>query len=107
MKTRLIYKIGEHLPKWLRVIYYIIIVITFIYIVYRFLEWALKTLQKLGAFIFEPRNYWAAGMSEFIVLLGVFIAAQFILGLDPVGNTIEWIEQVYKNAVGGLLNVGN
>ncbi len=107
MKTRLIYKIGEHLPKWLRVIYYIIIAITFIYIVYRFLEWALKTLQKLGAFIFEPRNYWAAVMSVFIVLLGVFIAAQFILGLDPVGNTIEWIEQVYKNAVGGLLNVGN
>lgn len=102
MKTRLIYKIGEHLPKWLRVIYYIIIVITFIYIVYRFLEWILVTIQKIGAFAFEPRNYWAAVMSVFILVIGAFLLAQFVLGLDPAGNFITWIKQTFDDIIGGL-----
>src|SRR5690554_2203536 len=107
MNKRLIFRIGDSLPKWLRVIYYIIIVITFIYIIYRFIEWLLIKIQKIGAFIFEPRNYWAAVMSIFIVLIGAFILAQFVLGLDPIGNTLSWIEQTFENTVGGLLHAGN
>jgi hypothetical protein len=93
---RLVYRIGGRLPKALRILYYIVLCLTFIYLIYRFFEWFLVTVQKIGAFIFEPRNYWAAVMSLFILAIGAFILAQFILGLDPVGNTIEWIESKIK-----------
>lgn len=104
MKTRLIYKIGEHLPKWLRIIYYIITVLSFVYIVYRFLEWLLKTVQKIGYFIFDPKNYWTAVLAVSIIIICTFIAAQFVLGLDPWGNFIHWIVESYENTIGGLIN---
>lgn len=100
---RLAYRIGDKLPKWLKIIYYIILIITFIYIIYRFLEWILITIQKIGAFIFEPRNYWTAVMSIFILLIGSFILAQFVLGLDPWGDAINWFKQVIENVTGGLI----
>lgn len=107
MNKRLVFSIGDHLPKWLRAIYYIVLFITFIYIIYRFIEWILVTIQKIGAFIFEPRNYWAGVMSLFILVIGAFLLAQFVLGLDPIGNTINWIERTFDNIVGGLLHAGN
>lgn len=102
MKTRLIYRIGEHLPKWLRVIYYIVITLTLIYLLYRLIEWMLKTIQKLGAFMFEPRNYWTAVMTIGLLLVGTFIVAQFVLGLDPWGNFTEWVNSAFENAIRGI-----
>lgn len=101
--SRLAYRIGDHLPKWLRIIYYIVLFVTFIYIIYRFLEWLLLTIQKIGAFIFEPRNYWAAVMSLFILVIGAFLLAQFVLGLDPWGDTINWFKQIIENITRGLI----
>jgi|SRR5690554_6357805 len=102
MKTRLIYRIGGHLPKWLRVIYYIIVVITLIYLVYRIIEWMLNTTQKIGYFIFDPKNYWTAVLSVGILLVGTFIVAQFVLRLDPWGNFIRWATNIFENITGGL-----
>lgn len=102
--TRLAYRIGNKLPKVLRVLYYIVLFATFIYLIYRFIEWILVTIQKIGAFIFEPRNYWAAVLSIFILVIGAFIIAQFVLGLDPWGNFIKWVATTFKNIIGGLTN---
>lgn len=88
----------------LRVLYYIVLFATFIYLIYRFIEWILVTIQKIGAFIFEPRNYWAAVLSIFILVIGAFIIAQFVLGLDPWGNFIKWVATTFKNIIGGLTN---
>lgn len=104
---RLVHRIGNHLPKWLRTIYYIVLFITFIYIIYRFIEWILVTIQKIGAFIFEPRNYWAAVMSLFILVIGAFLVAQFVLGLDPLGRIITWIQETFESIKGGLIHAGN
>jgi TRAP-type C4-dicarboxylate transport system permease small subunit len=93
---RFAYRLGARLPKVLRIMYYIVLFMTFIYFIYRFFEWFLKTFQKIGAFAFDPRNYWAGVMAFGILLIGGFILAQFILGLDPVGKTIDWIENSIK-----------
>lgn len=105
---RLAYRIGGRLPKVLRIMYYIVLFATFVYLIYRFLEWILKTIQKLGAFIFEPKNYWAAVLSLSILVIGAFVVAQFILGLDPWGNFIRWVTKTFENIAGGLEQyVGN
>jgi len=89
-KARVAYRIGAWLPKPLRVIYYIVLCLTLVYLLYRLLEWVLKTIQKIGYFLFDPRNYWTMILSIFTVLLCSFLLAQFALGLDPVGKVIEW-----------------
>jgi len=93
---RFAYRVGNRLPKVLRILYYIVLFLTFIYLIYRFFEWFLVTVQKIGSFIFEPRNYWAAVLSICILLIGAFVLAQFILGLDPVGNVIKWFNDLYQ-----------
>lgn len=102
-KQRLAYRIADRLPKPLKILYYIVVFATLIYLLYRFIEWLLKTVQKIGAFMFEPRNYWAAVMSVGILIIGAFILAQFVLGLDPVGNFIKWIVNIFENLTGGIL----
>ena len=97
IKRRIAFRIGDRLPKVLKILYYIVLFMTFIYLIYRFLEWFLLTVQKIGAFIFEPRNYWAAVMSIAILLIGAFVLAQFILGLDPVGKTLEWMQNIIRS----------
>lgn len=90
--NRFAFRLGNKLPKVLRILYYIVLFLSMIYFIYRFFEWFLKTIQKIGSFAFEPRNYWAGVMAIFIVALGTFITAQFILGLDPIGQVIEWFK---------------
>lgn len=91
-KVRVAYRIGAWLPKPLRIIYYIVLYLTLVYLLYRLLEWVLKTVQKIGYFLFDPRNYWTMVLSIFTVLLCSFLLAQFILGLNPVGKVIEWVQ---------------
>lgn len=94
-RPRLAYRIGNWLPRPLRVLYYIVLYLTLIYIIYRIVEWVLKTIQKIGYFLFEPRNYWTMILSIFTVAICSFILAQFVLGLDPVGKVLEWgLEQL-------------
>ena len=89
-KVRVAYRIGAWLPKPLRIIYYIVLCLTLVYLLYRLLEWVLTTIQKIGYFLFDPRNYWTMMLSIFTVLLCSFLLAQFVLGLDPVGKVLEW-----------------
>lgn len=97
-KKRLPYRIGGGLPKWLRIPYYILLWITAIYAIYRFTRWVLESIQKLGAFIFDTRNYWTVMLSIAVILIGSLIVSQFWLGLDPIGKTgaqiKTWLESI-------------
>lgn len=97
VSRRLAHRIGDWLPKPLRIIYYIILFLTLIYLLYRLVEWVLKTIQRIGYFIFDPRNYWTMILSIFTVLIFSFILAQFVLGLDPVGKTLEWGQSILQS----------
>ncbi|MFH2116462.1 MAG: hypothetical protein ABII85_00270 [Bacillota bacterium] len=91
---RFAYRVGDRLPKIIRILYYIVLFLSMIYFIYRFFEWFLKSFQKLGAFIFEPKMYWALVVCFFALIIGAFILAQFILGLDPVGHFTKWLENL-------------
>lgn len=93
---RFAYRLADHLPKPLRIIYYIILWATAVYILYRFISWLLITIQQIGEFIFEKRNYWTAVWVVFIMAVGSILIAQFWYGLDPIGHTIRWFENLIK-----------
>lgn len=97
---RLPYRLGDRMPKLLRIPYYIILWATTVYALYRFTRWILESIQKLGTFVFDKRNYWTVILSIGILLLGSFLISQFWLGLDPAGKAVEsikaWIESVNK-----------
>ena len=101
ISKRFAYRLADHLPKPLKVIYYIILWATAIYILYRFLRGLLVGFQRAGEFIFEKRNYWTAVWVLFIMAVGSVLIAQFWYGLDPVGHAIRWFE----NLVGGWIPV--
>lgn len=96
LSRRFAYRIGDKLPKLLKIMYYIVLFVTFIYILYRFFEWTLVTFQKIGEFFFRKQNYWAAVVSIIVVLIGTFLVSQFILGLDPVGHVIGKIQDFIR-----------
>ena len=81
----------SRLPKWLQVILIVISIITVVYwlgfVVYK----VLSAIRCIGAFIFEKRNYWTFLCCILILLVGTFIVAQFVLGLDPWGNFTNWV----------------
>jgi|GEM_PF-3275587 len=85
ISKRFAFRLGNRLPKVLRILYYIVLFMSMIYFIYRFFEWVLVTFQKFGQWFFRPQNYWAAVMSIGILVFGSIILAQFVLGLDPWG----------------------
>lgn len=90
-KKRFAYRLGDKLPKPIRVIYYIILTITLVYWLYRFIKLILDLIQKIGSFIFEKRNYYTFVVCLLILCVGVLIASQFIFGLDPIGKLGNWV----------------
>ena len=88
-RRRLSYRIGDNLPKPLRIIYYIILVLSGVYIIYRLLEWVLKTIQKIGKFIFDDRTYWAVWICVLILVIGGLLLGQYYFDLDPFGKIAE------------------
>ena len=93
---RLAFLIGSKLPRPLKILYYIVLFGTLIYLLYRLLEWAFKTIRVIGEFIFKPQNYWAVVLCLFVLLIGSFLLAQFALGLDPIGHMIDWFKSILE-----------
>lgn len=97
ISKRFAFRLGNRLPKVLRILYYIVLFMTMVYFIYRFFEWILVTFQKFGQWFFRPQNYWAAVMSIGILVFGSFILAQFVLGLDPWGTAVQRITEFIKS----------
>lgn len=87
---RLAYRIGDRMPKPIRIIYYIILGITLIYWLYRFIAGVLSFIQKLGSFVFEKHNYYTFVVCILILAIGILLASQFIFGLNPFGKVCDW-----------------
>lgn len=94
-----LYKIlnASKLPKWLKIMLDVLLTITLVYwfgvMVYKILE----ATRRLLHWVSEKRNWWTFLVSILLVLVGSFIMAQFVLGLDPIGAITSYIEDLYKN----------
>lgn len=90
IKRRFAYRIGDKLPKPFRVIYYLLLSLTLIYWLYRVITGVLEMIQRLGAFIFEKRNFYTFIVCLLILGVGVLLASQYVFGLDPFGKIVAW-----------------
>lgn len=88
---RLAYRLGDKMPKPIRVIYYVLLAITLVYWAYRLIALTLDLIQKIGLFIFEKRNYYTFVICLIILGVGILLASQFIFDLDPFGKLVNWI----------------
>lgn len=96
-KQRLAMIIGSKLPRPLKILYYIVLFGTLVYILFLLLQWFLKTIRVIGEFVFKPQNYWSVVLCIFVLAIGTLIVSQFILGLDPIGNTWQWIQDLINS----------
>lgn len=94
-RRRLSYRIGDNLPRPLRFIYYAILILSGIYIIYRLIEWVLKTIQKIGQFIFDDRTYWAVWICILILVIGGLLLGQYYFDLDPFGKIAEAVTSLF------------
>lgn len=94
---RVAYRIGNKMPKPIRVIYYILLTLTLIYWLYRFIAGVLTLIQKLGSFIFEKRNYYTFIVCLLILTVGILLASQFLFNLDPFGKACNWFVEKWNN----------
>lgn len=94
---RLAYRLGDKLPKPIRIIYYILLTITLIYWLYRVITGLITLIQKIGSFLFEKRNYYTFVVCLLILAIGVFLASQFIFNLDPLGKLGNWFNELWQD----------
>lgn len=83
IKRRLAYRIGDSLPKPIRIVYYTLLIITLIYSIYRLIAGTLWLIQTIGSFIFEKRNFYTFVVCILILAVGILLASQFIFNLQP------------------------
>ena len=96
---RFAYRVGDFLPRPLKIVYYIVLWATLLYVLFRIIEWTLVKIQVIGSFIFEKRNYWTSVWVLFILTVGSILIAQFWYGLDPFGNAYRWFIDSLKGLV--------
>lgn len=92
---------NSNMPAAIKWILYILLAITMIYwiiiLTYKILEYT----RRFMSFVSEKRNWWTFICCIFILLIGTFIVAQFVLGLDPFGkfinSIIEKINEIKNN----------
>jgi hypothetical protein len=96
------FRLGDRMPKWLRILYYIVLFGTLVYVLVWLIAKLLVGIQKLGHTLFSPSWYWPIITSLFILAVGTFIVAQFILGLDPWESFTTWIENSVIKLFGGV-----
>lgn len=97
LRKRLAYRIGDKMPKAIRIIYYVILAITLVYWAYRLIALTLDLIQKIGCFIFEKRNYYTFVVCMLILAIGILLASQFIFDLDPFGRFVNGIVDKWNN----------
>ena len=93
----------SRLPKWLRVILILLSIITVVYWLGFIIYKLLCAIRAVGAFIFETRNYWTFLACILILIIGSLLIAQFILGLDPWGNVVNWVIDRWNDFKGLLI----
>lgn len=91
------------MPKFLKVLLYILLTITCIYWILIATYKLLEIIRICIHFISDKRNWWTYVTCLLILGIGVLLAAQFLLGLDPIGKMIESIKTAFDDFKRGLL----
>lgn len=88
---------NSKLPKWLKILIYIVLTLTLIYwlglLVYKFLE----AIRKFIHWASEQRNWWTFLTCILILGIGSLLLAQFVFGLDPFGKVTQWFVNCFNN----------
>ena len=89
----------SNFPKWLKLLLFFISIITMVYWVGLVTYKILCAIRIVGSFIFEKRNYWTFLCCIAILIIGSFIMAQFVLGLDPYGKIVEELNKFWDTII--------
>lgn len=85
------------LPRLIKWLLYVVLVLSCVYWIGWFVFKILNGTRKLIHWITEARNWWTFIVCLLIVAIGVFLAAQFYFGLDPIGKLQAWfLENIQK-----------
>ena len=92
---------NSNMPTAIKWILYILLAITMIYLIIILTYKILEYTRRFMSFVSEKRNWWTFICCILILLIGTFIVAQFVLGLDPFGkfinSIIEKINEIKNN----------
>ena len=92
---RLIWK--SKIPRIIKWLLYILLTITIIYWIIIMAYKLLDLMRRFLHFVSDNKNWWTFVCCVCILLIGTFIVAQFVLGLDPVGKFINSIKEMIDN----------
>lgn len=109
--TTIVNQVAKHswfssLPKWIRSVLIVISIVTVVYWIFFLIYITLNTIRKIGAFIFETRNYWTFLCCILILGVGALLLAQFYFGLDPFGKISDWAVNTFneiRNIIAGYI----
>lgn len=113
VNKRFAYRIADMLPRPLRIIYYMILWLTLIYLMIRVTALILKYTQKLGAMIFDEKHFYFLVFVSLFLFVIIVLVAQFYFGLDPIGNFWDWVgdkiqqlkDYIIENIIAKLRNL--
>lgn len=92
---RLIWK--SKIPRIIKWLLYILLTITIIYWIIIMAYKLLDLMRRFLHFVSDKKNWWTFVCCVCILLIGTFIVAQFVLGLDPMGKFINSIKEMIDN----------
>lgn len=95
---------NSQLPKWLKLILYILITLTLIYLLCITLYKVLEISRVVIHWVSEKRNWWTFLVCILILLIGSFVIAQCVLGLDPLGAIGNYFIEQWHNLRNAIAN---
>lgn len=88
---------NSKIPRIIKWLLYILLTITMIYWIIMLVYKILELIRRFVHFVSDKRNWWTFVCCVFILLIGTFIVAQFVLGLDPLGKFIISVNEMINN----------
>ena len=92
---RLIWK--SKIPRIIKWLLYVLLTITIIYWIIIMTYKLLDLMRRFLHFVSDKKNWWTFVCCVCILLIGTFIVAQFVLGLDPLGKFITSVNETINN----------
>lgn len=98
------YLYKTQMPKWLKIIFYILLSITFVYWIIWLIYKGLEYTRRMLHWATEKRNWWTFLVSILLVLFGSLIMAQCVLGLDPIGKATKYLLDIWEKIINSVGN---
>lgn len=93
------------LPKWLKILVYLLLTITIIYWLGVFIIKFLEFTRIIIHWTTEKRNWWTFLVCILLILIGSLIMAQGVLGLDPIGRFKEILFDKWESIKEGIVGI--